>query len=162
MSFSYEQIRDFLYAEARYLDDKQWDEWLDCYSKTAEFWVPSWDDDGTLVTDPQREISLMYYAHRDGLEDRIFRIRTEKSTASTPQPRTSHNISNIEIVGQDGDGVTVRFNWVTFSHRYKTTTTFYGASFYTLAAEGGKLKIVKKKVVLKDDYIPHVLDVYHI
>jgi benzoate/toluate 1,2-dioxygenase beta subunit len=28
MSLTYEAARDFLYREARYLDDKQWDEWL--------------------------------------------------------------------------------------------------------------------------------------
>lgn len=162
MTFSYEQVRDFLYAEARFLDDKQWDEWIECYAKTAEFWVPSWDDDGTLVTDPQSEISLMYYAHRDGLEDRIFRIRTEKSTASTPQPRTSHNISNIEILGEEAGATVVRFNWATFSHRYKSTHTFFGTSFYKIVSEDGKMKIINKKVILKDDYIPHVMDVYHI
>lgn len=162
MSFSYEQIRDFLHAEARHLDDKRWDEWLECYAKSAEFWMPAWDDDDALVTDPQREVSLMYYAQRDGLEDRVFRIRTEKSSASMPEPRTSHNLSNIEIVGREGDTVEVRFNWVTFSHRYKMTTTYFGTSFYRLVAEGGQPKIVKKTVVLKNDYIPHVIDVYHV
>ena len=162
MTFSYDKVRDFLFEEARYLDDKQWDEWLECYSKDAEFWVPSWDDDGTLVKDPQREVSLMYYAHRDGIEDRVFRIRTEKSSASTPQPRTSHNLSNIEIVESEPAGVTVRFNWVTHSHKYKKTTTYFGYSIYKLTEKYGKLKILNKKVVLKDDYIHHVVDIYHI
>ncbi len=27
-----EQVRQFLYYEARLLDDRQWDEWLSCYS----------------------------------------------------------------------------------------------------------------------------------
>jgi benzoate/toluate 1,2-dioxygenase beta subunit len=31
--------------------------------------MPAWDDDGTLVTDPQREISLIWYGNRGGLED---------------------------------------------------------------------------------------------
>lgn len=162
MSLSYETIRDFLFAEARFLDDKKYDDWLECYSKDAEFWVPSWDDDGALVTDPQREISLMYYAHRDGLEDRVFRIRTEKSTASTPTHRTSHNLSNIEIVEQTESGAVVRFNWVTLSQRYNATSTYFGCSFYTLKTEEGKLKIAKKKVILKSDYIHHVIDIYHI
>jgi benzoate/toluate 1,2-dioxygenase beta subunit len=162
MTMTYETVRDFLYAEARYLDDKQWDKWLECYDKEVEFWVPSWDDDGTLVTDPHSQISLMYYAHRDGLEDRIFRIQTEKSSASTPEPRTAHQISNIEILESDDTGADIRFNWVTHSHRYKTTTTFFGTSHYRLAKDGDQIRIKRKTVVLKDDYIPHVIDVYHI
>jgi phenylpropionate dioxygenase-like ring-hydroxylating dioxygenase large terminal subunit len=89
-------IAAFLYREARLLDDEQWDEWLDCYDPDAQFWMPSWDDDGTLVQDPQREISLIYYPTRQGLEDRVFRIKTERSSATMPDTRTSHNIANIE------------------------------------------------------------------
>ena len=73
-----EDIRQYLYREARYLDDKQWDDWLALYAPAAQFWMPSWDDDDKLVTDPLREVSLIYYPHKGGLEDRVFRIRTER------------------------------------------------------------------------------------
>jgi len=36
----YETVRDFLYREARYLDDMQWDEWLELYAADASFWMP--------------------------------------------------------------------------------------------------------------------------
>ena len=52
-------INAFLYYESRLLDDEQWDEWLNCYSPDAEFWMPSWDDNDELVTNPQEEISLI-------------------------------------------------------------------------------------------------------
>jgi benzoate/toluate 1,2-dioxygenase beta subunit len=32
-----ENIAQFLYREARFLDDEQWDEWLSCYSPEASF-----------------------------------------------------------------------------------------------------------------------------
>ena len=49
----------------------------------------------------RREISLIYYGIKQGLEDRVFRIRTERSSAtSLPEPRTSHNITNVEILEQ--------------------------------------------------------------
>ena len=98
-----QSVVDFLYREARLLDDRQWDEWLDCYSPKAEYWMPAWDDDDQLVEDPHKHISLIYYPNREGLEDRVFRIKTERSGASTPEPRTSHFIGNIEIL-QERDG----------------------------------------------------------
>ena len=160
---SIEDVRQFLALEARYLDDKQWSEWLELYAPEAEFWMPSWDDDEQLVTDPQTEISLIYYAHRGGLEDRIFRIRTERSSAtSLPEPRTSHNISNVEILSQNATSCELRFNWVTYSFRYKTVDTYFGTSFYTLDTSGERPLITRKKVVLKNDYIHHVIDIYHI
>lgn len=162
MSLNYQQVVDFLYREARFLDDRQWDEWLSCYSPKAVYWMPAWDDDDQLTEDPQKEISLIYYPNREGLEDRVFRIRTERSSASMPEPRTSHNITNIEIVGDNGGILDVRFNWHTLSHRYKETLRFFGTSFYRIDATGDQPLIVNKKVVLKNDYIRQVIDVYHI
>ena len=60
MTITYENLLAFLYREARLLDDKQWEEWLQLYAPDVEFWMPAWDDDGTLVTDPQREVSLIW------------------------------------------------------------------------------------------------------
>jgi benzoate/toluate 1,2-dioxygenase beta subunit len=162
-TLSIEDVRQFLYREARMLDDKDWEAWLALYAPDAEFWMPSWDDDDQLVSDPQTEISLIYYGHRGGLEDRVFRIKTERSSAtSLPEPRTSHNISNVEIVEQGVGECRLRFNWVTFSYRYKTVDTYFGTSFYTLDTSGAQPLIRKKKVVLKNDYIHHVVDIYHI
>ncbi|WP_395404954.1 benzoate 1,2-dioxygenase small subunit [Pseudoduganella sp. UC29_106] len=157
-----EEIRAFLYREARLLDDEQWDEWLECYAQSVRFWMPAWDDDDKLITDPEREISLIFYPNRQGLEDRIFRIKTERSSATMPDTRTSHNVSNVEVVGREGDTVTVRFNWHTLSHRYKTDFSYFGMSRYIIDHSGGKPRILDKYVVLKNDYINQVIDIYHI
>ena len=137
MAISVSEVEQFLYREARYLDDREFDKWLECYAPDSEFWMPAWDDDDTLVTDPEREISLIYYNNRGGLEDRVFRIKTDRSSAtSLPEPRTGHNISNVEIVRQDGDLVEVRFNWLTMYYRYQNIDPYFGTSFYTLDVSG--------------------------
>jgi benzoate/toluate 1,2-dioxygenase subunit beta len=51
---------------------------------------------------------------------------------------------------------------VTLSFRYKTTDTYFGTSFYTIDTTGTTPLLRKKKVVLKNDYIHHVVDIYHI
>jgi benzoate/toluate 1,2-dioxygenase beta subunit len=162
-TLSVEEARQFLYREARFLDDKDWESWLGLYASDAEFWMPSWDDDDQLVTDPQTQISLIWYGHKGGLEDRVFRIRTERSSAtSMPAPRTSHNISNVEILAQGPGVCELRFNWVTFSYRYKTVDTYFGTSFYSLDTTAAQPLINRKKVILKNDYIHHVVDIYHL
>ncbi|WP_427006875.1 benzoate 1,2-dioxygenase small subunit [Pseudarthrobacter sp. H2] len=158
-----EDIRQFLYRESRYLDDRDFDRWLDCYHPDAEFWMPAWADDDQLTSDPQREISLIYYANRGGLEDRVFRIKTDRSSAtSLPEPRTGHNITNVEIVEARGAVVDVRFNWFTLYYRYQNIDPYFGTSFYTIDFSGTQPVITKKKVVLKNDYIHHIVDIYHI
>ncbi|RON24548.1 benzoate 1,2-dioxygenase small subunit [Pseudomonas brassicacearum] len=162
MTITYDAVRDFLYREARYLDDKQWDDWLELYASDASFWMPSWDDNDELTEDPQREISLIWYGNRTGLEDRIFRIKTERSSASIPDTRTSHNLSNIELLEQADGLCKVRFNWHTLSFRYKTVDSYFGSSFYTLDVRGENPLIKAKKVILKNDYVRQVIDVYHL
>ena len=159
---SYQDICTFLYREARLLDDRAWDEWLECYAPDAEFWMPAWTDDDELVTDPNSEISLIYYPDRLGLEDRVFRLRTGRSAASTPEPRTCHSVNNVEIVSERESQTELRYNWHTLSHRMRQTSSFFGTTFCTLDVSGQRPRILKKKVVLKNDYIHQVVDIYHI
>jgi benzoate/toluate 1,2-dioxygenase beta subunit len=161
-AFDLHAVCAFLYREARLLDDEQWDQWLTCYHPDARFWMPAWDDDDQLTADPQREMSLIYYPDRQGLEDRVFRIKTERSSATMPDTRTSHNIANVEIERQEGAVYTVRFNWHTLSHRYKTNYSYFGMSRYVIDFGGERAQILDKYVVLKNDYINQVIDVYHI
>ncbi|WP_095107755.1 benzoate 1,2-dioxygenase small subunit [Pseudomonas sp. Irchel 3E20] len=162
MSIAHEAVCAFLYREARYLDDKDWDNWLELYAADASFWMPSWDDNDELTQDPQREISLIWYGNRSGLEDRVFRIKTERSSATVPDTRTSHNISNVEVLEQADGLCKVRFNWHTLSFRYKTVDSYFGSSFYTLDVRGQTPLIKAKKVILKNDYVRQVIDIYHL
>lgn len=162
MNADYNAICTFLYREARLLDDRQWDEWLALYAEDVEYWMPAWDDDDRTTEDPHSQISLIYYGNRNGLEDRVFRIKTERSGASTPEARTGHAVLNVEVLADRGTEVDVRYNFHTLSHRYKATDTFFGTMFVTLRRQEGSFLIGRKKIVLKNDYIRQVIDVYHV
>ncbi len=162
MSFSHDAICAFLYREARLLDDREWDDWLTCYAPDVTYWMPAWDDDDQITEDPHSQISLIYYPSRDGLEDRVFRIKTERSGASTPEPRTSHNVTNVEVLAVRENEAAVRYNFHTLNHRYKVTDQFFGTMFVTLRRSGEGFQIAAKKIVLKNDYIRQVIDVYHV
>ena len=56
----------------------------------------------------------------------------------------------------------VTFNWITFYFRYNTTDTYFGTTNLTLDVSGEQPLITKKRVVLKNDYIHHVVDIYHV
>ncbi|ABD24986.1 2-chlorobenzoate 1,2-dioxygenase [Novosphingobium aromaticivorans DSM 12444] len=157
-----DEVCAFLHREARLLDDRQLDVWLECYAPDCTYWMPAWTDDDELVTDPQSQISLIYYANRQGLEDRVYRLETERSSASTPEPRTVHMLANIELLEDRGDELDVRYNWHTLSHRFKVTSQFFGVTFCTLRRSMDGFSIGSKKVVLKNDYIHQVIDVYHV
>lgn len=162
MNADYNAICAFLYREARLLDDREWDEWLELYDTNVEYWMPAWDDDDQLTQDPQSQISLIYYPNRNGLEDRVFRIKTERSSASMPETRINHMLTNVEVLAERSDGVDIRYNFHTLSHRYKATDHFFGTIFLTLGKSESGFLITRKKIVLKNDYIRQVIDIYHI
>lgn len=65
------------------------------------------------------------------------------------------------MIEQRGALVDVRFNWHTMYFRYKTIDSYYGTTFATIDFSGPSPLIRRKTVVLKNDYIHHVVDVYH-
>jgi 3-phenylpropionate/cinnamic acid dioxygenase small subunit len=155
-------VQDFLYLEGEHLDFQRWDEWLTLFDPEVEYWVPAWDSEHELTTDPMREMSLVYYANRAGLEDRIFRLRTGRSSASLPLPRTTHLVSNIRITDFDGGQCQVHASWVVFSFKDKQSHQFNGRYEYTLAKQGDGWLIRRKKIIVNNEVIPSLMDFYSI
>jgi benzoate/toluate 1,2-dioxygenase beta subunit len=158
----HERARDLVMLEGYLLDERDWDAWLDLYWDQASYWVPAWVDEHTVTNDPQRELSLIYYPNRSGLEDRIFRIRTEKSLASTPLPRTCHMTSITRITDLPDGDVQVDANWVVHVYRLDKAHAFFGRQTHVLRAFGEALKIVSRRTLVNNDTIPDVLDIYSI
>jgi len=154
---------EVLQREGVYLDEQRWDEWIALFAPDCEYWVPTWLSEGTLATDPQREMSHIYYANRQGLEDRIVRIRTGRSPASTPMPRTAHLVTAVLALEPPApESLRLRSTWSShvFFPRARTSYTFFGHAHYELVRRENRWLIQRKKVVLQNDYIPSMLDVY--
>lgn len=162
MSLSMDDGCRLLYKEARLLDERRWDEWLALYCEDCEYWVPSWRNDEEATEDPRRELSLIYYANRSGLEDRIFRIRSRRSLASALLPRTCHSLSNIELLEEEGERLVLRANWTVhrFLPRERSSEVFFGSYTYGLRRVDAGWRIARKKILLLNDYLPGQIDLH--
>jgi len=156
-------VEQFLYAQSEILDERRWDDWLEHYAEDAVFWVPSYTLRGELVDDPELSVNLIYITSRAGLEDRIYRIRTGESAASTPLPNTSHMVTNIRAV--DGEAglidVGAAFQVSVWSDR-RGAGIRAGRYEYKLRSVSGDYLIQSKKVVLIDEVIDGWFDVISI
>ncbi|MFD1559425.1 anthranilate 1,2-dioxygenase small subunit [Paraburkholderia silviterrae] len=157
-----QSVEQFLYRKAELCDAQSWDEYLDLFDENSEYHVPQWDSEHVYTTDPKRGMSLIYYANRTGLEDRVFRLRTGKSAASTPLPRTLHQITNVRIAQRESGELEVKANWATFYARQGIGEHFFGHVTYRLRPAGDSWKIARKHVLLLNDKINAVLDFYHL
>lgn len=151
-----------LFREAACLDERRWDEWLALFAIDCEYWVPTWRTEEVLAADPRTELSHIYYASRAGLEDRIVRIRSGKSPASTPLRRTTHLVSNVQLLDGSGQAMQLRSSWTVhvFDPHHKNAYTLFGYSLHSLRAVEAQWCIARKKVVLQNDYLPAMVDIY--
>jgi 3-phenylpropionate/cinnamic acid dioxygenase small subunit len=151
--------------EALLLDDALWDQWLDLYVEDCTFWVPAWRADGTLVDNPRREVSHIYAAGRGALGDRIYRIRSTMAVSSVPMQRTTHILSASHLLSApEPDRMRLRTAWSSHVYfpRTKTAETYFGDYEHRLVDRGDGWRIEAKKVVIKRDYIPTMMDFYFV
>lgn len=156
---------DLLYREALYLDERRWDEWLDLFASPLEFWVPAWKSDGEPTSDPESEVSLLYISTHLELEERVARVRSGKSIASVPLPRTAHAVTNIMVEPEaEGDTLAVRSVATTHIYNVKRREPYlvFARNQYVLVETATEWRIRRKKVLLLNDYIPTMMDFYTI
>jgi 3-phenylpropionate/cinnamic acid dioxygenase small subunit len=161
-------VSQFLYHEALALDERRWDDWLALFTEDCEYWVPAWQSEDQQTDDPRRQLSLIYYSQRTGLEDRVWRVKSGRSVASAVMPRTQHLISNVRIVetpeaGDDQAGrVCVACEWTVHQYqpRERAVEMFFGRYVQTLVRHEASWRIARKKIVLLNDYLPARIDFY--
>lgn len=153
---------ELLYQEALLLDTQRFEEWLALFTPDAEYWVPAWRDEHQPTTNPKTELSLIYYGSRAGLEDRVWRVRSGRSVASTPLPRTQHAITNMLATSAGADAIDVAANVTVhqFKLKQRETEVLYARTEHRLERVEGAWRIRRKKILLLNDYMPAMLDFY--
>ncbi|QBY01380.1 phenylpropionate dioxygenase [Rhodophyticola sp. CCM32] len=80
-----DEIIDFLYAEARMLDEGRFSEWLALWMPDAYYWMPL----DYKQTDPINETSLLY-EDQFMLRLRVERLNGERTFSQKPKSRCHH------------------------------------------------------------------------
>ncbi len=158
------EVESFLYEEAWLIDSRRWKEWLELFVPDCRFWMPAWKADDELVEDPDAGLSFIYYESRSGLEDRVTRALSGLSVASTPLPRTCHQLTNVRVETVDGERLFARCAWSchVFEIKSQRQHVFFGHYEHVLVRKDGTLRIASKKITLLNDLVPAYLDFYHV
>jgi 3-phenylpropionate/cinnamic acid dioxygenase small subunit len=157
----YAEVTAFLNREARLLDAQQWHDWLELYCEDAIFWAPAMRMEGGYTNDPELELNFIYMKGRAGLEDRVFRLGTQLSLASTPLPRTRHFLSLISVDAASESEVQVFANWQVLWYADLRGQQIRAGSYdYTLRRTDNSLRIARKKILLLESAIDGYFDFY--
>jgi p-cumate 2,3-dioxygenase beta subunit len=153
MSFTRNDIEEFLYREAALLDGWRLDEWFSLFTNDAIYHIP------TVGTAPEvtPENTLFYIADDwIRLRERVVRLQKKSAHVEWPRSRTRHMVTNVLIDSSNEKSLTVSAAFAV--HRFKNghTDLYVGAYRYFFEIDAGQLKIKEKRVMLDMDALrPH-------
>lgn len=146
MSFpSRDDLIDFVYEEARMLDDGRFDEWLDLWTHDGMYWMPL----DYNQTDDKHVTSLL---HEDAFmrKLRVERFKGERTFSQKPKTRC-HHVLNRPFVDKS-DAASGEFATHTAFHYVETRLDdqilLAATAKHDLVLADGKLKIRLKRVDL--------------
>jgi benzoate/toluate 1,2-dioxygenase subunit beta len=147
------EAEDFLFHEARLLDERRFAEWLELFTDDCRYWVPCGQgEDPGLVTH-------LAYDDRPQLEDRVWQLQQPRHSSQSPPSLTSRLVSNVQVDHREAARVTVRSNFVLYELRKLQAgegepRSFAGFTEHSLRREGTGWKIELKKVWLLNRDLP--------
>ncbi len=166
---AFREVEQFLYREARLLDERRFREWLDLFTDDVRYWMGARSNryprtsKAISILSPNRyveddhtrddELSI-FDESKETLSGRVARLETGMAWAEDPPSRTRHLITNIEVAGDAGAELTVHSNFIVYRSRAETEQDFYvGAREDLLRRVDGGLKIARRKMTLDQNVL---------
>ncbi len=147
--FTDQQLVDFVYAEARLLDEQRFEQWLELFCDDGYYWMPLSHDQ----TDPILQGSLMY-EDKLLLRVRVERLAGQRTFSQQPRSRSHHLLAQPQIEvdhpwhqPQNGQYV-VRAAFHYAEAREDEQNLYAGWATLQLQALDGALRIKQKRVDL--------------
>ena len=134
---------NFLFFEARLIDDGRHSEWLDLFAEECLYWVPSDDR-----ADPRRCVNIAFDDRRR-LEERVVRLHTGYAHNQLPERLIQHHISNVEAWRTSAQEMRILSRQLVYEYRPGRPLVFFACKIdHRLIHERGGLRIAEKRVVI--------------
>ena len=148
-----EEVTQFIYQEARFQDNHDYDAWEALWTDDGIYWIPA-NGEGT---DPENEMSIIY-DNRSRIALRVRQLHTGKRLSQTPRSRLRRLVSNIEVLQNDGKELVVTANAMVFESTTRGDQIWVSRNEYTLRrtgeTPGSGLRMASKKVILVNNEKP--------
>lgn len=156
------QVEQFLYREARLLDEWRFKEWLNLFTADTRYWIPARES----TSDPnsgicgEHELAIID-DDKAFLSARVERLNSDMAHAERPQSRTRHFVTNVQVTALDTGEVGVACNILVYQSRQeRTEVMFVGRREDRLRREEGNWRIAQRKVVLDPTLVSRSISVF--
>lgn len=148
------EVEQFLFREARFADESDYDSWEALWTDDALYWVPANGSD----SEPAQQMSVIY-DNRSRISTRLKQARTGRRYAAAPVSNLRRLLSNIEFLGtranrDGGQDIEVAANFLLLESKARNNELWGGRVVYRLRRTDAGLKLAYKKVTLVDNDKP--------
>ena len=137
-------IEDFLFTEARLLDNWKLEEWLTLFLPEATYCVPSLD---TPDMSPQDSLYLVMDDMKR-LTSRVHQYSGRSMWVENPLSRTRRLISNTQILSSNGPEFEITANFVVHRMRSGNVDSYIGRYEHVLVQTDAGLRFRTRKAIL--------------
>ena len=158
-----DEIERFLYQEAEFLDERQFEDWLDLLTEDIRYWMPMRRNVkfGELDREFTREgHDINWFDEgKDTLIRRVNQILTGVHWAEEPLSRICHLVSNVQILNatpsvSQPTEVRIKCRFLIYRNRVETETDFLvGKREELLRNVDGQWKIAQRKIILDQNVL---------
>ena len=138
-------FENFLFAEARLLDERRFRDWMALFADDGTYWVPATPGQKS----PFGQVSL-FYDDRELMKTRVERLEHPRIHIQTPPSRTVHIVGNVAIEAADeaaGEYV-VTSAVIIVEYRDDKQRIFAGRQTHRLRRNGDGFRIAQKRIDL--------------
>jgi 3-phenylpropionate/cinnamic acid dioxygenase small subunit len=158
------EVEQFLFQEARLLDECRFQEWLNLLTEDIRYWMPSMSSrygassKAFSPLDRDRadgdDLALLDET-KDSLARRIARLDSGMAWSEEPPSRTCRFISNVIVAESDTKaGLVVHSNFILYRTRSELERDFYvGSRQDVLRAADGSWKIASRKILVPQNVL---------
>jgi len=137
------EIEQFLFQEARLLDQQRYEEWLALYTEDATYWVPLEQDQQEAL-----ETSSIIRDDKTLLELRVRQARHPRAFARQPLARTVHQVGNVMVGAEENSEVDVASTLQVIEYRGERERLWGATVLHRLRRAQGGWMIASKRVDL--------------
>jgi len=150
------EIQQFLVREARFLDERRFEDWLELFTDDAVYWMPGrtnpWRSSEVEDSVSKHGELAVFEDTKSTLTMRVKRLSTGMAWGEEPPSRTRHLITNVEVEqSENSEELEARSNFLVYRAQLEhDKDIFVGARDDTLRRVNGEWKIASRTILMED------------
>jgi 3-phenylpropionate/cinnamic acid dioxygenase small subunit len=137
-------LTDFVYHEARLIDEQRFDEWLALFAEDGRYWMPLTRGQPDALTH-----TSLFYEDALLLKVRIERLKNPHAFSQVPRSHCQHVLQAPQVESSEsGHSAVLRTPFFYMESQLDERLVLSGVTWHHLVCRNGQWKITLKKVEL--------------